>query len=104
MRRYCRIAVMRQFTHHLHDPFVPSGQMMNDNNAGIFSGGARSGVIGLALVAVMAAEFHSLRLQRAIVAHGCTPSMRAEKAAGRTGRPITAGSDTTPPCRSCRGR
>src|SRR4029077_17406289 len=85
MRRYRRIAVMGEFTHDLHGPFVPSGKMMNDDNAGILSRSNRPGVIGLALIAVVAAKFHRFRLQRAIVAHACTPFDERKSVPWRTG-------------------
>src|SRR5262252_3222380 len=74
MRRYRRVTAMSQFTHNLSDPFVPPGKMMNDDDAGILSGGDRSGVISLALVAIVGAKFHRFSLQAAIVTHACTPS------------------------------
>src|SRR5262249_33406468 len=82
MRRDRRVAVMSKLTNDLHDPFVPAGKVMNDDNAGIFPGGGRAGVIGFALIAVMAAKFHRLRLHAAIVTHDGTPFDETESDPG----------------------
>ena len=46
---------------------------MNDDNAGILPRRDRPGVIGLAVIAVIAAKLHRFCLQAAIVTHACTP-------------------------------
>src|SRR5215467_11506667 len=88
MRRYRRITMMGEFTHNLHDPLVPSGKMMNHDNARILPGGDRPRAIGLALIAVVAAKFHCLRLQGTIVTHPCTPFDEKENDTRRTGRTL----------------
>ena len=64
-----RIAVMGELAHDFDDPFVPAGQVMDDDDAGEFSGPRRTRVIGFALIAVVAAERHRFRLQALIKAH-----------------------------------
>ncbi len=73
MVRNRRIAMMGEFAHHFHRPFIPARQVMDDNHAGKLTGARRARVIGFALVAVVSAESHRLRLQALIVAHVSTP-------------------------------
>src|SRR5262249_39055527 len=79
MRRDRRVTVMGQFTHDLHNPFVPSGKMMDDDDARIFARAERPCVIGLTLIAVVTAERNRLALQTTIMTHVPTPLTREDR-------------------------
>src|SRR5580692_5338060 len=60
---------MREFTHHLCGPLAPARDVMDNDNAGEFSRAGRAGVIGLTLIAVVAAEWNDFRGQSLIITH-----------------------------------
>src|SRR5712671_956013 len=66
MRRDGGKAVMGEFADHLRDPLVPARHMVDDDDAGEFARAGRARQIGLALVAVMAAERNGFREQARI--------------------------------------
>ena len=73
MRRDRRVAVMGKLAHDFGGPLAPARDVMNDDDAGKFSGACRPRVIGLALVAIMAAERHRFRLQTLVETHISLP-------------------------------
>jgi hypothetical protein len=60
MRGDGRIAVMREFAGDLGDPFIPAGQVMDDDHAAELARAGRARVIGIAPIVLEALERHHL--------------------------------------------
>jgi hypothetical protein len=68
-----RVTVMGELAHDLGGPLAPARDVMDDDDAGEFSRPGRLCVIGLALVAIMAAERHHFRMQTLVETHAPLP-------------------------------
>jgi hypothetical protein len=56
-------AVMGKLAHHLDDPLIPAGHVVDEDDARELSRRARTRIVSFAIVAVVAAKRHGLRNQ-----------------------------------------